>query len=77
MNLKICAWCVNQYKEPCLTRCGPEGNYRNLEPVPLEPWELPPPLPTFRELAGMSASEKLALIYLGLYYIEHIQARAL
>ena len=77
MNLKICAWCINQNRERCLTTCGTEGRYRNLEPVPLEAWEIPPPLPSFRELDEMSGPEKLALIYLGLYYIEYLQTKAL
>jgi hypothetical protein len=77
MNLKICAWCINQNRERCLTICAAEGSYRYLEPVTLEDWELPPTLPSFRELAEMRSADKLALIYLGLYYIEYSHARAL
>jgi hypothetical protein len=74
---RVCAWCINRYRETCLTLCAPEGKYRCLEPVPLEAWEGPPPLPTFRELLEMRGVDKLALLYLALYYIEYLRTKAI
>ena len=72
INPAICTWCRNRYRECCLTRCAPEGKYRSLEPVALEPWEPPPPLPPFAEVLQMRGIDKLALLYIVLHYLrEH------
>ena len=67
-NMHICIWCRNRGQEVCLERCQAEGRYRYLEPEPLAQWEQPPELPSFRELVDMSASERLALVYLDAHY---------
>ena len=67
-NMGICIWCRNRGQEVCIERCQAEGRYRYLEPEPLPAWETPPELPSFRELVDLSASERLALIYLDAYY---------
>ncbi|MSP12818.1 MAG: hypothetical protein EXR62_07660 [Chloroflexi bacterium] len=71
----ICVWCINQYKERCISQCAPEGKFRYLEPSSLEQWEMPPALPPFRELLQMSGHEKLAILYLGLFYLHWMETK--
>ena len=68
LNPAICAWCGNKHQEICLDQCQEEGHYRYLEPANLADWEFPPELPPFRELIGLTAVERLALIYLAAVY---------
>ena len=70
LNPRICAWCLNKGQEVCHARCQDEARYRYLEPAPLEHWEFPPELPPFRDLLDYPAAERLALIYLSIYYRE-------
>jgi hypothetical protein len=65
---KVCIWCMNRTVDVCASRCQPEGKYRYLVPEPLERWEPGPVLPPFRELVELPAAERLALVYLSLYY---------
>ncbi len=67
-NQAICVWCANRQQEVCVMRCQEEGRYRYLEPAPLASWEQPPELPRFRDLIGLPAIERLALIYLAAVY---------
>ena len=67
-NMRICVWCGNRMQEVCMVRCQEEGRYRYLEPEPLPGWEQPPELPPFRELLDLSASERLAFVYLDAHY---------
>jgi hypothetical protein len=67
-NMGICVWCRNKTVDVCLALCQPEGRYRYLEPETLADWESIPELPPFPELLDLPASERLALVYLSLYY---------
>ena len=67
-NMRICVWCRNRMQEVCTVSCQEEGRYRYLEPEPLARWKQPPELPTFRELLDLSASERLAFVYLDAHY---------
>ena len=48
--------------------CQAEGRYRYLDPAPLPHWEQPPELPPFRKLLDLTASERLAFVYLDAHY---------
>ena len=74
-NMRICVWCRNRSVDVCLEKCRDEGHYRYLDPDTLERWEGGPTLPPFRELMDLSAAERLALIYLSVYYREQEQRR--
>jgi hypothetical protein len=67
-NAKICVWCSNKGGEACITECQKEGKYRHLDPEQLEPWEPGPRLPQFREVLQMTASERLAILWLVTFY---------
>jgi hypothetical protein len=69
-NMRICVWCRNRTGDICLEKCQPEGRYRYLEPDTPESWEAGPELPSFIELVDLPAPDRLALIYLSLYYRE-------
>jgi len=45
LNPHICNHCANAYKDPCLTRCAPTGNYCAFRPRPLREWEQQPAFP--------------------------------
>ena len=66
-NMRICFWCGNRDRAACMP-CQLEGKYRHLESAPLEFWEQPPELPAMRELVGLPAQERLALIWLSVRY---------
>lgn len=59
----IQVWCRNRLKDSC-----EDCHYERLEPETLGNWELPPELPPLRELLALPARERLAFIYLVLYY---------
>lgn len=73
LDPRICTWCINRDREICIEECAPEGKYRYLEPVALEHWEPPPPLPPFCELVDSPAYAKLAFVFLGLHYLREIE----
>ena len=71
---RICVWCRHKIDEAC-QECAAEGLYRCLEPEPLSHWEFPPELPPMRELVGLPAAERLALIYLTICYEQMMRER--
>ena len=70
MNLSICNYCLNRYKDVCAEECQSEGKYRHLEPEPLPDWELPPELPPYREMVDLLFPEVRAVIWLHAYYLD-------
>ena len=70
LNAAICSYCLNRNKHECQVKCQPEGRYRYLEPEPLPQWEMPPELPSYREMVDMPAAEVRALIWLHDYYLD-------
>lgn len=68
-NMSICSWCSNRQREDCAA-CQAEGKYRHLVPELPASWELPPSPPPFRELVDLPAGERLAIIYLVIYYLD-------
>jgi len=67
-NMNLCIWCSNQFRDVCVRECQRQCHYQYLEPEEIESWETPPKLPSFRELLALPAEERLAIIYLVLYY---------
>ena len=49
--------------------CDGEGRFRHLAPVPLRDWESLE-IPAFYKLIELSVHERLAIIYLALYYMQ-------
>ena len=71
LNMKICVWCTNRESESCITECQQEGKYRHLDPEPLEEWEPGPRLPQFRDMLQMTPYERLAILWLAIFYQGH------
>lgn len=69
-NLLICSRCVHHLRERCVEECAPELKYRYLTPKPLGQWGQPPKMVAFEVLVEASAAERLALIYLWLWYAD-------
>ena len=67
-NLKICVWCANRSGEACMASCGPEGKYRYLAPDTRPVWEAPPRLPPLRDIVDWPPAERLAMLWLVIYY---------
>ena len=67
-NSKICIWCSHKGDEACITECQKGGRYHHLDPEQLEQWEPGPRLPPFREMLQMTASERLAILWLVTFY---------
>ena len=66
---ELCIYCANRSQEVCVS-CKEEGRYRFLEADSLNTWELPPELPTMRELLAMPPDERLAVIWLSIRFAE-------
>jgi hypothetical protein len=67
-NMAICRWCCNQMVDVCPEKCQPEGRYRYLVPDAQKEWEPKYHLPPFRELIDWPAQDRLALLYLCVFY---------
>jgi hypothetical protein len=63
MRREICTYCANKSSGSCPT-CQEEGKYRYFEPDSLADWELPPELPSMRQLVDYPPYERLAILYL-------------
>ena len=74
-NMKVCVWCSRNNRESCETVCQPEGKYRLLDPVIPDHWEMPPSPPAFREMVDMPAAERLAFLWLVVYYLDRESKR--
>ena len=74
-DLRVCAYCINRGRERCVTECVPEGKFRYLEPVALEDWEQPPPLPPYRVMVDMRPYTVRAVIWLSEYYAQALRER--
>jgi len=48
-DLRVCAFCINQGRERCITECVPEGKGRYLEPKRLERWDRLPKQPRLQD----------------------------
>ena len=67
-NPRICVWCANRTHEACEAWCRPEGKFRYLAPDTRPAWEPPPELPPLREMVEWPAAERLAMLWLVVYY---------
>jgi hypothetical protein len=74
-SMHICIWCGNNNRDVCQEECQPEGKYRHLAPVPPDPWEVAPSPPDFRELVDLPAAERLAVLWLSVYYLDRAHKR--
>jgi len=72
-DLRVCAFCVNQGRERCITECAPERKLRCLEPKPLEPWDRLPKLPAFQDTFDMPTYTFRAIMWLCVHYLQNAQ----
>ena len=68
--MAICLWCANNYRDVCFEACQPERNYRYLVPQPPSEWHLRFSPPPFRKVVDLPAAERLALLWLMVYYLD-------
>src|SRR5688572_431525 len=71
LDARICNYCGNRRRESCYP-CADEGKFRSLAPVQLENWEQPPSF-TMSEIVDMPAVTRLAVVVLGLNYLQQFQ----
>lgn len=74
-NESICVWCRNKSADVCVP-CREEGRYRFLELDTLSSWELPPELPSMRQLVDLPAPERLALMYISVVLEQRQRTKA-
>ena len=68
MLMKLpCVYCANRLRDVC-AECEKEDKFRHLAPEILYDWEWVS-LPPFHELVETNSYERLAIIYLALYYL--------